>query len=449
MIGGLATASPQGKTTQQAGTAEGALAVGEEAYVYGYPMMVVDATKQGAFRGVANHFVYLPAPPAPSNKAVVRPNVDTLYTTGFLDLSSEPVVVHTPDTHGRYDVTQVMDANTNVIASLGKRTTGTEAHDYLFVGPRWKTPVQLVAGMTEIKSPTNTVWIINRMQLNGEGDVGAVNDLQKQFAVAPLSEWPQGAVHPTAMATDQSLPETAPDEVKKMDAPAYFNKLALLLRDNPPPAGDTALLKRFLGIGLIPGHPFNPSPDLALTLEKAKERALEKVHGRVQDLGGNVNGWTIVTKNIGTYGTDYLQRAAVTEYGLGANLPADAVYPAARVDATGEPLAGGKPYVLHFGKDQIPPVNAFWSVTLYDKDGYFVPNAMNRYAARGGELKTNPDGSVDVYLQADSPGKDREANWLPAPKDGPFNLLLRMYWPKQPVVDGTYAPPGVQLVQGR
>jgi hypothetical protein len=223
------------------------------------------------------------------------------------------------------------------------------------------------------------------------------------------------------------------------------NRLAVLLLDNPPPRADAAILERFASIGLIAGQPFNPSPDMALTLGKAKEHARWTLEQKAENLGEAVNGWRIVTRDIGTYGTDYLQRAAVAVFGLGANLPADAVYPATSVDVTGQPLDGHKSYVLHFQKDQIPPVNAFWSVTLYDRDGYFVPNALGRYAARDSRLKKNSDGSIDIYLQAYSPGKDREANWLPAPKDAPFNLVLRMYWPKQPVVDGDYEPPGVTL----
>jgi hypothetical protein len=452
MAGGLAVAAPQGKeTTQVTETAPAEntpLAIGQDAYVYGYPMMVVDQTRQSAFKGVTNHFAYLPSPPAVANRAIVRPNVDTLYATAFLDLTAEPVVIHVPDMHGRYYVMQMMDANTNVFASPGKRTTGTEAHDFVIVGPGWHQPVQLTAGMTAIHSPTNAAWVLNRTQLNGDNDVEAVNALQREIAIAPLSEWPKGAIPAVPMKGDQKLPETPPAEIRSMSAPAYLNKLALLLRDNPPPGADGAILKRFATIGLVPGQAFNPSPDLALTLEKAKGRAVEAIDQKAANLGQLVNGWRIVTKGIGTYGTDYLQRAAVTEYGLGANLPEDAVYPGAQTDVTGQPLKGDRSYVLHFAKGEQPPVHAFWSLTLYDKDGYFVPNPLQRQAARDSLLKKNRDGSVDIYIQPDSPGKDREANWLPAPKDAPFSLLMRMYWPKQAVLDGSYEPPGVVVAVG-
>jgi hypothetical protein len=444
LVGSLVTAEPQSKgATPQPSQAEAStpLAVGEEAYVYGYPMMVLDQTRQ-SFKGVANRFGYFASPPTPADKTVVRPNVDTLYSSAFLDLSDEPVVIHVPNTDARYYVMQMMDANTNVFAAPGKRTTGTAAHDFVVIGPRWRKAISLGMTRTAIHSPTNTVWIINRIQLNGDKDVEAVNALQKQFAIARLSEWPKGAT-PAEPMPPRETGEKPPDVVAAMDAPSYFNKLAVLLRDNPPPAADGPILKRFATIGLAPGKSFNPSPDLALTLNKARDRALEMTKAKVPTLGEDVNGWRILTKGIGSYGTDYMQRAAVTEFGLGANLPEDAVYPSASADASGEPLVGNKPYLLHFDKNDVPPVNAFWSLTMYDKDGFLVENPLERYAARDSLLKKNPDGSVDIYLQADSPGKDREANWLPAPRDAPFTLLLRMYWPKQAVLDGSYRPPGV------
>lgn len=444
LVGSLATAEPQRKeTTPQPSPAEAStpLAVGEEAYVYGYPMMVLDQTRQ-SLNGVTNRFGYLASPPTAADKTVVRPNVDTLYSLAFLDLSAEPVVIHVPNTDGRYYVMQMMDANTNVFAAPGKRTTGTGAHDFVIIGPRWRKAISLGMAMTAIHSPTNTVWIINRIQLAGDKDAEAVNALQKQFATARLSEWPRGGA-PAAPMPERERGEKPPDVVTAMDAPSYFNKLAILLADNPPPAADGPLLKRFATIGLVPRKAFTPSPDLALTLNKAKDRALEMIKAKVPTLGEDVNGWRILTKGIGTYGTDYMQRAAIAMFGLGANLPEDAVYPSANAGASGEPLVGSKPYVLHFNKNELPPVNAFWSLTMYDRDGFFVENPLQRYAARNSLLKTNPDGSVDIYLQADSPGKDREANWLPAPRDAPFTLLLRMYWPGQPVLDGSYRPPGV------
>ncbi len=448
LLGAALVASSQAKETAQQPVAGEKAAVGEQAYVYGYPLLVVDATKEDLFKGVTNHFVYMPGPPPPDDKSVVRPNADTLYTTAMLDLSSQPVVVHVPESRDRYYVVEMMDAYTSVFASPGTRTSGAGPHDYLLVGPRWSQPLQPTAGMTVLHAPTSEVWIIARTQLNGPGDIPAVNAIQRQFAISTWSDWPKGAVAATPVPELPRGGKTPPERVRALDAPTFFNRLALLMRDNPPSPPDAALLERFLGIGLVPGHPFNPSPNLSLTLQKAEDRAYASIDEKAKDLGEVVNGWHVVRKGIGTYGTDYLQRAAVTEFGLGANLPDDAIYPSASADAGGQPLDGHKPYRLHFDNGQLPPVNAFWSLTMYDKDGYFVPNALHRYAARDSLLKKNPDGSVDIYVQADSPGKDCEANWLPAPKDAPFTVLLRMYWPKESVLHGAWEPPGLVVSEG-
>jgi hypothetical protein len=340
---------------------------------------------------------------------------------------------------------EVMDANTNVFAAPGKRTTGTGSHDYLVVGPDWKQNVQLLAGMNRIDAPTNMVWVLNRTQVDGPKDAAAVNAIQRQFSIAPWSEWPNGAVAAQPeKAGELQAHETPPERVRAMQAPAYFDRLAVLLHDNPPPATDSDVLNRFATIGLVPGKTFNPSPDMALAVERAKDNAILAIDDNAEHLGKVVNGWHILNEGVGRYGRNFMGRAAVAAYGLGANLPEDAVYPGTRVDAAGKPLTADKKYVLHFAKDQLPPVNAFWSLTMYDQAGYFVPNSLDRYAARDSQLAKNPDGSVDIYLQSASPGKEHEANWLPAPKKGPFSLLLRMYWPKQPVLDGSYQPPGVQ-----
>src|SRR6185312_12242300 len=220
--------------------------------------------------------------------------------------------------------------------------------------------------------------------------------------------------------------------------------LALLLKDNPPAEADAPAMRTFASIGLNPGGQFNPSPDLSLVADRARDMSLGEIKDQILHLAPVESGWQMIRTNIGRYGTDYMRRAAVAMGGLGANLPEDAVYPMADKDGAGQPLTGSKSYVLHFDKDQIPPVNAFWSLTAYDEKGYFIPNPLNRYAARDTALAKNPDGSVDIYLQAQSPGKAHEKNWLPTPKDAPFSVNLRMYWPKPAVLDGSYTPPAIQ-----
>jgi hypothetical protein len=239
------------------------------------------------------------------------------------------------------------------------------------------------------------------------------------------------------------------EQVKKMPAPAFFARLNALMKENPPAAADAEAMKKFAAIGIAPGQKFNVQdldPAVKSALEKGMKEAYQEIAAKAQKPPSKVvNGW-MLTYDLGSYGTKYLYRAAIALVGLGANLPADALYPLTRVDGEGKPLSGQNKYVMHFTKDQIPPVQAFWSLTLYNDKQFFVENPINRYAIGDRDkLKFNPDGSLDLYIQHESPGKDKESNWLPAPKDS-FNLIMRLYWPKKPVLDGTWAPPPVKRV---
>jgi hypothetical protein len=239
------------------------------------------------------------------------------------------------------------------------------------------------------------------------------------------------------------------EQVDGLDAVAYFKLLAALLKANPPAVADTAAVAALARIGLVPGQDFDGGQldSVALkALAGAPRAAQAKITGQAEKLGARVNGWSIGVDGMGVYGTDYLQRAGVAAVGLGANLPQDAVYPMAGTDAGGQPLDGGRRYILHFPRGQLPPARAFWSLTMYDERMFFAPNKLNRYT-RGSRdrLRVNKDGSLDLFIQRDSPGKAREANWLPAPP-GRFNLILRLYWPheKPPsVLDGSWKPPAI------
>jgi hypothetical protein len=236
--------------------------------------------------------------------------------------------------------------------------------------------------------------------------------------------------------------------VAGLDAETFFSRLAMLMKNNPPAAADAPMVAKLATIGIVPGQPFD-SKKLGSDVAKAISDGVEDGKKRVIELGhdaGNMkmaNGWAISTGDIGTYGTNYDARAGVAWFGLGANLMADAIYPAARVDGNGQPLNGANKYVIHFDKGQTPPANAFWSLTMYNSKQAFVANPINRYAIGDRDkLKFNPDGSLDIYIQHDSPGKDREANWLPSDA-GDFNLIMRIYWPKVAVTDGTWTPPPI------
>jgi hypothetical protein len=436
-----------------------ALKSGVEAVVYGLPLVIMDLTKDKLTNVAApettaapvNQFANMRQFPDASFKDVVRANVDTLYSSAFLDLSAEPMVLTVPDTHGRYYLMPMLDAWTNVFASPGKRTTGTKAGHFAVTGPGWTGT--LPKGVTQIKAPTNMVWIIGRTQSDGPKDYPAVHKIQDGYRLTPLSAFGKPYT-PAAGKVDSGLDmKTAPvDQLRKMSAETFFNRLATLLKSNPPPAAEAPVLEKLKAIGVVPGEKFDPAkldPAVAKGLEQSVSVAFEKLLAASKEVGAPTNGWRIPPMVLGNYGTDYGVRAVVALVGLGANLPQDAVYPSAYVDGDGKTLNGASKYVIHFDKGALPPVRAFWSITMYDPASFFVANPINRYAISSWmPLKKNPDGSLDILVQRESPGKAQESNWLPA-GDKDFNMTLRMYWPqdKAPsIIDGSWKPPAVKQV---
>ncbi|HEX4050834.1 MAG TPA: DUF1254 domain-containing protein [Steroidobacteraceae bacterium] len=439
---------------------EEALEAGVQAVIYGLPLIIMDLTLRTATnveypRGAAapiNQFANLRQFPAAAFKQVVRANVDTLYSSAFLDLSAEPLVLSVPDTHGRYYLLPMFDAWTNVFASPGTRGTGNGAGHFAIVGPQWSGT--LPPDLPSLKSPSNMVWILGRTQTNGPEDYSSVHAVQDAYTLVPLSMFgksytpPRGAVD---AAIDMGTPPV--EKVQAMTATSYFDTLARLLKANPPPAADAPVIAKLATIGVIPGQPFNPSsldPKVVSGLAKAVSVALQTLQAAAQQTGKSVNGWRVPAMILGNYGTNYIARAIISWIAFGANVPADAVYPTAFVDADSAPLNGSNRYVLHFEDGQTPPVNAFWSVTLYGSDSFFVANSVNRFAISSWmPLRRGRDGSIDIYIQQESPGENHESNWLPAGQ-GDFNLTLRMYWPKErppSILDASWKPPAVIRVK--
>ena len=309
--------------------------------------------------------------------------------------------------------------------------------------------------MTEYKSPTGIVWILGRIYCTGTpADYAAVHALQDKFSLVPLSSFgkPYTPV-PGEVDAALDMKTGVRDQVDALDINAYFNYLAKLMKTNPPAPEDAPLVAKMAKIGLVPGQDFDASKLGAFDKEAIKavpKLSQVKIMEYFKDAGKPVNGWQFTTKT-GLYGTDYLNRALITAIGLGANRPQDAVYPTSEKDQDGKDYDGASnKYVVHVDKGQFPPVNAFWSITMYDDKYFFVPNPINRYTLSSrNKFVANADGSVDLYLQAESPGKAKEANWLPAPK-GKFIPMLRMYWPKETppsIIDGTWKPPAVKRVE--
>jgi hypothetical protein len=397
-------------------------------------------------------FIKLRQYPDASFRDVTAPNADTLYTTAWIDVGKEPWVLSIPDMKDRYFLVPLLDGWTNVFQVPGKRTTGTDAQTYAITGPGWKG--SLPPGVKEYKSPTSIIWILGRIYCAGTPeDYAAVHALQDQFKLVPLSSYGK-PYSPSAGTVDPSIDmKTAVrEQVNRMDAVSYFSLLAQLMKANPPAAADAPELAKFARIGLVAGRDFDASKLDADFVKRIPQVAFDRImlQFKVGKTMKNINGWGFDTET-GVYGTDYLNRAFVTAIGLGANRIQDAVYPTSLKDAEGKPYDGANKYVMHFPKGQLPPVRGFWSVTMYDANYFFVANPINRYSISARQnLKANPDGSIDLYIQNQSPGADKESNWLPAPKDK-FILMLRMYWPsdKSPsILNGTWKPPAAKKVNG-
>jgi hypothetical protein len=444
-------------------TQEEAHAIAVDAYVYGYPLVTMEMTRRVMTNATTDNGKHAPMGqwakmrtyPTAEDMDVTAPDADTLYTMAWLDLSKEPYVVTTPDMKGRFFLLPLLGAWTNVFAAPGTRTTAPGPVKFVITGPGWKGGA-LPAGVTQYQSPTNLVWILGRIYSSGTPqDLDAVHAVQDQMQLVPVSAYgkpytpPAGVVDP---AIDMKTPVR--NQVNALDAQSFFKIMSQVLVQNPPAAADRPMVDQMAKIGIVPGRVFDPgklSPAVVAALQGVPQEARDKIKAHVKNGGvTHQNGW-MVTLETGRYGTAYLQRAFVAAVGLGANLPQDAVYPVSIQDAMGQPYDGGHhKYVLHFDKDKKPPVRGFWSLTMYDENMFFTPNTLNRYDVSSRmPFKTNADGSTDIYVQNDSPGPDKEANWLPAPA-GKFALMLRLYWPdeKAPtILDGSWKPPGVSPVQ--
>jgi hypothetical protein len=440
---------------------EEAVSTATDAYIYGYPLVTMDMTRkfftnyttvQGS-RGPMGQIIKLRSYPAVDDHAVTAPNADTLYTTAFFDVSKEPWVFSIPDMGDRYYLMPMLDGWTDVFQVPGKRTTGGKAQSYAITGPGWSGT--LPAGVTEYKSPTGIVWILGRIYCTGTpDDYAKVHALQDKFSLVPLSSYGKPYTPlPGEVDNNLDMKTAVRDQVDAMDVNTYFNYLARLMKTNPPAAEDAPMVAKMAKIGLVPGQDFDASKLGAFNKEAIKavpKLSQVKIMEYFKQVGKPVNGWMFTTKT-GVYGTQYMNRALITAIGLGANRPQDAVYPTGEKDADGKDFDGeSKKYVVHIDKGQMPPVNGFWSFTMYDAKYFFVPNPMNRYTLSSrNKFVSNPDGSVDLYLQADSPGKAKEANWLPAPK-AKFIPMLRLYWPKETppsIIDGTWKPPAVKVLE--
>jgi hypothetical protein len=442
------------------GSDEFGLAV--EAYTFGYPLVTMEMTRRvitnvaepKGTKGPMGHLIKVREYPNAAFRDVTAPNADTLYTTAFLDVGKEPWVVSLPDLHDRYALFPMLDGWTTVFDVPGKRTTGTGAQTFAVTGPGWEGT--LPEGVKQYKSPTSIVWLLGRIYCTGTPeDYAAVHKIQDEVKLYPLSaygkDWtpPEGKVDPSI-----DMKTAVRDQVNNMDAVEYFTLLAELLKTNPPTEADAPMVEKLAQIGIVPGQDFDKTKFDPAFAKRVPQIAFARIMLHFKFSGGDVediNGWGFTTKT-GIYGVNYIQRALVTAIGLGANRPQDAIYPTSMKADSGlikRAYNGSEKYVLTFKKGLTPPVSGFWSLTMYDADYFFVDNPLNRYSISARQpLKANADGSIDLLIQNESPGPDKESNWLPAPK-GKFILMMRLYWPNESnpsIIDGSWVIPPVKKV---
>jgi hypothetical protein len=464
MFGASSCNSTPKETTTGLSSAD-ATSIATDAYVYGYSLITTEVTrvqmsnvpKLDGMHAPMGQFANVPRYPPADYRGVSAPNADTLYSLAWLDLS-QPVVFSHPDMGKRFYLFEMTDLWMIDFNTPGSRTAGGKAANYLITGPGWSGTVP--AGMTQIKSATQYMVILGRTYADGsEADYKAVNALQAQYKITPLASWGKPFTYvapPVNPNPGFSMTDKPQDVINAMDTSTYFNMMTrLMCKAAPPAAEDAPILAKMATIGIEPCKQFDITkldPATQAALKDTGKTGMQRINANQEGLGRHENGWTI-TVGLGIYGTDYLKRATVAAFGWPANRQEDAVYPYTLTDSTGAKLTGANKYTLTFAKGLTPPVNGFWSITMYMIDGgwWFVPNPLNKFTvSMRDHPKFNADGSLTLYFQADSPGTDKQANWLPAPK-GEFIPMLRMYWPKDTpppsILDGSWTPPAVMKAQ--
>lgn len=435
--------------------AEGIYA-GIDPYVFGFPLVVMDLTRQvmtatptaGELAAPVNQFQRLPHVVPWNFNNVVRISTNSLWSTAFLDLAAEPVVLTIPDT-GRYPIAmRVMNMWTDVFGTAGTRTPDINAGNYLIAGPGWNGTVP--ADVRKVfRSTTRHAWVLVEQSASGPDQFPMIRPLQNALALTPLSAWGRPYAPPAPVPVDAAvdLSATPYDQVRLMTGEKFFERLAVLLKDNPAYPADAGMLEKLRKIGIEPGQPFDAS-----RLHPGFRAGLNDVPALVWAKFGigpygmpAPNGW-ITMRDLGRYGTDYQTRAYVAFMGLGAGLIEDVVYPCAFVDSEGRALDGAYRYTIHFGRSELPASGTgVWSISAY-RENFYVWNALERYGLLPHMPTFNADGSLDIYLQATSPGVDREANWLPIPPSGKFNLTMRIYNPAHEALQPGYRIPAVRRV---
>ncbi len=427
--------------------------IGLKTYIYAYPMVLLDTTRTQSGH-LDNTLYHARTFAEPTDTNVVRPNVDTLYSSAYLNLSKGPLTLTLPDMGDRYYMIQLMDAWTDTFADMGTRTSGNARQKFMIVPPNWTGTIRN-NNVNIIKAPTDRVWLLGRIYSDGTtADLKIVNQLQNEMHLtksassasesATLAEADEEAGDEDTTVggtTSSNSGLTPPQIVAQMDAETFFTAFANIMKQNKPHAEDWPMRALMNKIGIYPGSSFrfsSLSTDTQSALNTAVTDALTVIAKNIPAIQpGTVenNTWLFNTLFLGSYGAAYPYRAFMALYGLGANLTDDAIYPSATISLDGS----AHTYTIHFASGQLPPVNGFWSITMYTSRGYLYANSINKYAFRSADsFVTNSDGSIDLYIQNQPPSDPglQASNWLPCPAAA-FAMNLRMYWPSTQILYGT------------
>ena len=425
--------------------------IATDAYVYGYSLVLADVTRATS---PINQLVRNGSPNDASSRTIVSPQVDTLFALGWLDLRPEPIVIQMPAVDGRrFWITQVVDAWMNTVhnpSSVRPQVApGRPAppFSYVLTGPGWSGT--LPNGLTQLAMPTGTAFLANRIEYTGTADLDRARTLQTQVKLMPLSTWLAAPLAGASTQPNATPPSGKPGmpplkQVDAMDGRTFFSRLTALMAANPGPATDTDAVERFASIGITPGAKID-NLDAGL-LDAAVREGQQRIAGYTNPNARTEHGWT-VAPNLGAYGTDYALRANTARVLFGASLPQDTLYPFLdHLDAG----SNGAPreYRIRFEPGQLPPVDAFWSISAYDADHYFIANPANRFAV-GHQLPLvpGPNGAVEIVLRNARPGPEvPDGNWLPIPASGTCSLSMRLYAPRDAAVKGTWQPPALTPV---
>lgn len=428
--------------------------LGAEGYLYGLPLVLMDLTRKEfiAHQAPENQLRHARQTPTAAFREVVRPTVDVLYTSAFIDLAQGPWVLRLPVNPHRFEIFSLLDAWTDVYAAPSTRSHGGAGGSYLLAAADWQGLVP--AGMTLLRGDTRMAWLIGRTQVLGAQDLPRVHALQDGVVLQPLGAAPRplGTNAPASNAPASNTPaSSAPRgaapvaQLRQMATGAFFARLAQLMVDNPPRAADRPMLMKLARLGLAPGQaPVWTWLDGA-SVALGRWLADDQIRRELAKPRNTVQGWQTPPDLLGRFGTAYNIRAAVALIGLGANLPEDAMYPSTWADAEGQPLEGSHRYRIRFAPGALPPARAFWSVTAYGADNFLqqVPDDRHAVGSRD-SLLVNPDGSVDLLIQATPPAAALRANWLPVRAGERFSLTARLYWPQAAALRGDWHMPPVQ-----